>query len=237
MKKIILVLLLSELLYGCSIYTAANAPPSVDYKKVHVNATRAETISILGVPKLTDNNQKTDTFEFLDGIHGASKARIILYLAGDIFTVGLSELIFYPIEANAFDGKQCRGVVSYNANDRVISYDILNSDGERLWASGEKLISSNAKTPEMNQAVVKQPISYNTNTPVTNQSVQTPPAPSYQPVVQPQVVQQPVQPVVQETAPTYETYQQPQVEHPGKDLRGCLSLVDNAAIAKCVRGK
>jgi hypothetical protein len=90
-----------------------------------------------------------------------------------------------------------------------------------------------------NKPVVKQPTSYNTNTPVTNQSVQTPPAPSYQPVVQPQtqVVQQPVQPVLQDTAPTYQTYQQPQVEHSGKDLTSCLALVDNAAIARCVKGK
>ncbi len=218
-KRVITVVGCGVLLCGCSIYEASNAPPSIDYKKVHVDVSRAETISILGLPKLTDNkeNQKTDTFEFLDGIHGASKARIILYLAGDLFTAGLSELIFWPIELNAFDGKQCRATVGYNANDRVISYDILDSDGEHLWTSGAKPMSFNANTPVMNQA----------------------PVPSYQntPVAKPQAVQQPiVQPVVEDTMPSYEqTYQQPQTHTSGKDLRGCLALVDNTAIAKCVR--
>lgn len=223
-KRVITVVGCGVLLCGCSIYEASNAPPSIDYKKVHVDVSRAETISILGLPKLTDNkeNQKTDTFEFLDGIHGASKARIILYLAGDLFTAGLSELIFWPIELNAFDGKQCRATVGYNANDRVISYDILDSDGTHLWTSRTKSVAYNTNTPAMKQA----------------------PAPIYQntPVAQPQVIQQPiVQPVTQtvaeDTMPSYEqNYQQPQVHTSGKDLRGCLALVDNTLIAKCVRG-
>ncbi len=96
------------------------------------------------------------------------------------------------------------------------------------------IIEEKAPTPISQPQPVQQPTSYNTNTPPVKQ-VSTP---YYQ--AQPQVVQQPVQPVqpvVQETAPTYQTYPQPQVEHSGKDLRCCLSLVSNEAIAKCVRGK
>lgn len=54
---------------------------------------------------------------------------------------------------------------------------------------------------------------------------------------QQQLTKQPIQPVAEQNAPTYQTYQQPQVEHSGKDLRDCLALVDNAAIARCVKGK
>lgn len=217
-KQAIKVIGCGVLLCGCSIYEAAHAPPSVDYKKVNVGLTRAETISILGIPKLTDNKekQKTDTFEFLDGIHGASKARIILYLAGDIFTAGLSELIFWPIEANAFDGKQCRGTVSYNANDRVTGYNILDSDGDRLWVSGTNPMLSNEKIPVINQVIKQAPTPYPQNIPVT-QAV-------------------PInQPVIEDTAPSYQNYQQPQSGQSGTDLRHCLSLVSNEAIAKCVR--
>lgn len=75
---------------------------------------------------------------------------------------------------------------------------------------------------------VQQPTSY-----------QQVPAQQYQPVpvAQPQVIQQPiVQPVVEDTIPSYEqTYQQPQTGQSGKDLRSCLALVDNNAIAECVR--
>jgi len=70
------------------------------------------------------------------------------------------------------------------------------------------------------------------NTPALNQSVEKQSTSNYQ-VAPP--TQQTAQPVVQETAPTYQTYQQPQTGQSGKDLRSCLALVDNALIAKCVR--
>ena len=100
-----------SVLGGCSVYQAVYAPTPIEYKQVKLGATRTEARSYLGFPKMTDqkNNQKTDSFEFIDGYNAASKVRIVLYLAGDIFTVGLSELIFWPIEAYDFDGKQCRG--------------------------------------------------------------------------------------------------------------------------------
>jgi hypothetical protein len=133
-----LIVPFAVLLSGCSIYQAANAPSPVDYKRVQMGLTRTETMSILGIPKLTENkgDQKIDTFEFLDGVHGASKARVLLYLAGDVFTAGLAEVIFTPLEANAFDGKRCRGIVSYNANNHVNGYELLDSDGGSLWVSG-----------------------------------------------------------------------------------------------------
>ena len=91
----------------------------------------------MGVPKLTENkgDQRIDTFEFVDGLHGASKLRILFYVAGDLFTAGLAEVIFWPLEANAFDGKQCRGTVTYNPGDHVSSYDIMDNKGTHLWTS------------------------------------------------------------------------------------------------------
>ncbi|MFI3218637.1 MAG: hypothetical protein QX189_05890 [Methylococcales bacterium] len=80
-------------------------------------------------------------------------------------------------------------------------------------------------------------------TPVMNQAVEQVPTPIYQPVpvAQSQVIQQPIvqsvtQTAVENTMPSYEQdYRQPQTHNSGKDLRGCLALVDNALIAKCVR--
>lgn len=136
-NKLLVLMGSVSLLGGCSVYQAVHAPTPIEYKQVKLGVTRTETISYLGFPKMTDqkNNQKTDSFEFIDGYHLASKVRIILYLAGDIFTVGLSELIFWPIEAYGFDGKQCRGTITYDANDHVASYDIMNNNGEHLWFS------------------------------------------------------------------------------------------------------
>jgi len=81
---------------------------------------------------------------------------------------------------------------------------------------------STGRTP--NKAVVKEPISYQEKTPAMNQA----PAP-YAPATQP---------VVENSDPNYENNQQVQPSHSGGvDLRHCLSLQSNEAIAKCVRGK
>ena len=141
MKKIITAIACGIVLSGCSIYTAVKAPTPVEYKKVQVGSTRPETISVLGFPKMTDTkgDKKIDTFQFFDGYNSASKARIILYLAGDIFTAGLAEIIFWPLEENVFDGKECRGSVTYNADEKVIGYDILDNKGAHLWTSAVPL--------------------------------------------------------------------------------------------------
>jgi len=122
---------------GCSIYEAVHAPTPVEYKQVNVGIGRAETIERLGFPKMTDqkNAFKIDSFEFLDGYSSESKARIVLYLAGDIVTASLAELIFWPIEANVFDGKKCSGTVTYDINDKVLGYEFYGNKGDRLWFS------------------------------------------------------------------------------------------------------
>ncbi|MEQ1485782.1 hypothetical protein [Methyloglobulus sp.] len=138
--KIILIIYtvgLSLVIGGCSIYEAAHAPEPVEYKQLKVGVPRDQVISLLGYPKMTEQkeNLKTDSFEFVDGYNAASKSRIILYLAGDLFTAGLAEVIFWPLEANALDGKQCRGSVTYSSNEKVIGYDIKDKEGQRLWFS------------------------------------------------------------------------------------------------------
>jgi hypothetical protein len=137
MKRLLAVIVCSALACGCSIYEAVHAASPVNYRKVQLNASRAETIANLGFPKMTDSkdNQKIDTFQFVDGLHPASKSRIVFYAAGDLFSFGLAELIFWPVEMFALDGKKCTGTVSYNANDCVSSYNLLDSSGAALWAS------------------------------------------------------------------------------------------------------
>jgi hypothetical protein len=140
MKKINLLMLFTLIpfgLNGCSIYHAAHSPSPVEYKEIKLGDKRADIISKLGYPKMTDtkNDQKTDTFEFYDGYHSATKSRMILYLAGDLITVGLAELIFWPLEENVFDGKQCKGLITYDRNDTVITYDVKDNDGDSLLSS------------------------------------------------------------------------------------------------------
>lgn len=136
MNKIIILLVCTVVFCSCSIYEAVHAPEPVEYKKMHVGMGRTETIELLGYPKMTDvkNDQKIDTFEFVDGYNPVSKGRIILYLAGDIFTVGLAEIIFWPLESNAFEGKQCKGTVNYDIAEKVSNFNIVDKKGLPLWS-------------------------------------------------------------------------------------------------------
>ncbi len=70
-----------SVLGGCSVYQAVHAPTPIEYKQVKLGATRTEALSYLGFPKMTDQkeNQKTDSFEFIDGYNAALK-RVLFYI-------------------------------------------------------------------------------------------------------------------------------------------------------------
>jgi hypothetical protein len=49
------------------------------------------------------------------------------------------------LEANALDGQQCRGAVTYSPDEQVIAYDIKDKEEKRLWFSPLPLSKSNIK--------------------------------------------------------------------------------------------
>ena len=91
---------------------------------------------MFGTPKSTDvaQDERTDVFEFIDGNHGASKLRVIPYVAADIFTLGLAELILWPMELAVLQGSEGRAVVTYSQDHRVKTVTITNRDGTP-WGS------------------------------------------------------------------------------------------------------
>ncbi|TAN67911.1 MAG: hypothetical protein EPN17_10425 [Methylobacter sp.] len=125
-------------LSGCSIYSAINAPDPINYKAIQLGNDRIDVISILGQPKMseTKNLYATDYFEFIDGNHGGYKARVLPYLAGDIFTLGLAEIIFWPLEKLALEGSLNRAFVTYDLDNKVNEIKVnKKSDGEPLYFS------------------------------------------------------------------------------------------------------
>lgn len=133
------VLGIGILTQGCSIYKAATAPLPVAVERVRVGSNRAEVVSVLGTPKLSDvlDGQRTDMFEFTSGYHEASKSRILLYVAGDVFTIGLAELIFWPIELAFLDGTHGRAVTTYGPDNIVRTVNITKKDGTPWASEGE----------------------------------------------------------------------------------------------------
>ena len=85
--RVIMAAVLMLNMAGCSIYKAATAPPPVAVDRVTVGTSRAEVMSVFGSPKNSDSaiNGKTDIYEFIDGNNGASKLRILPYIAADVY--------------------------------------------------------------------------------------------------------------------------------------------------------
>jgi len=132
MRLIIALLLMAFAAPGCSIYKAATAPPSVAVDIVKVGSTRPQVMSVLGTPKTTDvakSNERTEVYEFIDGNNGASKLRIVPYIAADLFTIGLAELVLWPLELTALQGSEGRAVVTYDQEDRARTVLITKRDG------------------------------------------------------------------------------------------------------------
>jgi hypothetical protein len=129
MKKIIIAL--SMLSTGCAAYQAIKQPGPADLSGIGVGTPRQTIVSRLGPPKMIDtlkDGTKQDMFEFQSGLHQASKARAVLYIAGDVFTLGLSEIIFWPLELTVMDSAKCTAMAIYDENYNVTSWSVTDTD-------------------------------------------------------------------------------------------------------------
>lgn len=117
---------------GCSVYKVASQPPPADLAGIGVGTPRGQLIAKLGAPKFSDTDsqgQKQDTFEFESGFHSASKVRIIPYLAADLVTLGLAELILWPLEMTLMDKAKCIGTATYDPTQNVSAWTVNKKAG------------------------------------------------------------------------------------------------------------
>jgi hypothetical protein len=75
------------------------------------------------------SNERTDMYEFIDGNHGASKLRIIPYIGADFFTLGLAELVLWPMEIALLQGSEGRAVVTFDQDNKAKSVMVTRRDG------------------------------------------------------------------------------------------------------------
>ena len=135
MKKPIVILTLCSFLFvqnACSVSRALNQPPPADLQGLGVGTSRLEVIQRLGAPKFSETDaegKKQDSFEFQSGMHGASKSRVIFYLAGDIFTLGLAEFIFWPLELTLLKSATCNASVTYDTSQKVETFNLKQKAG------------------------------------------------------------------------------------------------------------
>jgi hypothetical protein len=114
------------------VYKAATQAPAVDLTSIGVGTPRLEVIGRLGAPTIATTNPsgtKEDIFNFVSGLHGAAKARIILYLAADVFTLTLAELVLWPIEMTAMEAASCTAFASYDEAATIRVFKVTKKNG------------------------------------------------------------------------------------------------------------
>lgn len=77
----------------------------------------------------TKGDTKIDVHEFVSGSPEGTKTRIVLYIAGDLFTAALTELVFWPMELEFGQGTAGRAVVTYGMDDVAKSVLLAKIDG------------------------------------------------------------------------------------------------------------
>jgi len=142
--KIAIVLLLVMVLNGCSIYSAATAPKPVAYETIAVDTPRQQVLELLGKPSYQQDQQGqvvSERFHFVDGYNAAYKSRVGLYLLGGLATAGLSEFIFWPMEANLMQGQKRQATVMYDNQGQVKSMVVTDDANNVLLTKGKETAS------------------------------------------------------------------------------------------------
>ena len=129
MRTITATILMALVLSSCSIYKVMTQPGHIPLGEVRTGADRGQVEQIIGAP-VGSMSDGAVVYQFADGKPGATKLRALLYLAGDVFTLGLAELIFFPTELYLLDEQNGTAGVKYDQANKVASVTIQRRDGQ-----------------------------------------------------------------------------------------------------------
>jgi hypothetical protein len=108
------------MLSGCSVAMALHGNQEPNFDAFEVGSTRKQVEIQLGTPSSTiskTDGTKEDTYKYEIG-NSPNGARATLYFYYDLFTIGLAEVIFTPIEL--FQGHDEETKIVYSSDDRVL---------------------------------------------------------------------------------------------------------------------
>ena len=189
-------ILLGSSLTGCSIGLIDRAPEPVLWNNVSLGQSRNEVKKLLAQkpqdakPPLPVSFVKTDeegkdNFQFIDGWDVHLKSRKYLYLIADIFSIGLGELIFIPLEQNVPHGNKCTAIAAFDEGNRLTYFKVTKDTGEVLKEVGNlptarpalaQVLPSNPAAPATGSEVTaianeKSPSVYEVSDAVSSQPV------------------------------------------------------------------
>ncbi|MDJ0870080.1 MAG: hypothetical protein QNK03_28590 [Myxococcota bacterium] len=143
MPRVIDVLILAGMVLaaqtGCATYTAIKMPGPTGDENVDVGMHRSDVEGVLGVgPTSEYENEGLQTvrYEYSDGPTQWSKLRSVLYVGADVFTLFLSELIFFPTELYATDRIKRVATAEYDDENELVEWKVQRRGGETLEHKG-----------------------------------------------------------------------------------------------------
>jgi len=120
---------------GCAQVMVVRQPSPFSPTTLEVGERRSVISGEIGPPVATETgeNRLTDTYNYVDGgpkNHWASKiARVLMYTAGDFFTLFLTQVVWLPMESMGFKGTTHSVVVDYeNGGDYWRAEKIENNE-------------------------------------------------------------------------------------------------------------
>ena len=106
---------------GCSVYLAAHQPDKKDITLLKPGTPRSVLVSEFGQPASSEtrDGKRVDIFTFVQGYsEGAKTSRAVWHGVADVFTLGLWEVIGYPVE-KTYSGEKMTYEVTYDADNNV----------------------------------------------------------------------------------------------------------------------
>jgi hypothetical protein len=117
-------------LLACSPVMEANRPDPVDMSQFAIGEERMNVLQAVGSPLGTtkDKGNSCDIYKlYTDGPSGGGKGAIAAgEVVADVFTLGLTEIIFTPVEAGTKSDKHSV-IFCYSKDDKIVS--INQSEG------------------------------------------------------------------------------------------------------------
>jgi hypothetical protein len=109
---------------GCGPISEINRPDPVDISKFFVGEKRIAIVGELGMPtaSIPDGGNSCDMYQLYTRGPGAVTKGVLAFgeAAADVFTLGLSEVLFTPVEG-ATSSARHTVLMCYAADDRLVS--------------------------------------------------------------------------------------------------------------------
>jgi outer membrane protein assembly factor BamE (lipoprotein component of BamABCDE complex) len=133
--RIVSLLGIGMLLSSCSIYMAANQPGRKDLAVLTEGMAQAAVQAELGNPAWSGKDSQgfdIEIFQFVQGYSGGARAaRALWHTAADTFSLGLWELIGFPIESH-HSGTKMNVIVTYDEQQRVKSVKLRDDQNNEI---------------------------------------------------------------------------------------------------------